>query len=268
MIATPAGFSLRMDDGVAVLTQGSTELRYIEHLRPIPTIEALWGDELASSAPPRRFVTHEGEYAWILDGSRTGDRFSGRVLGAVIGNDFLAVLETTTSSAQDHARQCSLVEDLLRGDVHMLGARPRPYWHDAPEGWHVELPDPFQVSYRVDNAVIDVASAVPRASIERSALVGSLDLPGECASSEVPGILKGTRWSAIREDDRCVEAFLVEDSDYFYVAVGECHIASLSLLVTELENLLRSIEPIPRSRARGVVRTAVGAFRRGLTAGL
>ncbi len=259
MIATPAGFSARLDDGIAVLTSGSCELRYIEHLRPVPTIEALWGD-VASSAPPRPFVTHEGEYAWILDGP-------GRVLGAVIGDDFLAVLETTTS-AGDHARCCSLVEDLLRGDVHMLGTRRRPYWHDAPEGWDAEELDSLHVSYRAASAVIAVLPAIPRAASEHATLLDSLGLPVERASSQVQRGLPGRRWSAIRENDRCVEAFLVEDGDYFYAAVGECDIDALPLLVTELETLLRTIEPIPRPRSRGIARSSVGVFRRALVAGV
>ena len=268
MIAIPAGFSARMDDGVVVISNGATELRYLERLRPVPTIEALWGDALPSSAPPRPFVTHEGEYAWILDGASSDQAFAGCVLGAVIGDDFVAVLETTTTSAGDHARGCALVEELLRGDVHMLCVRRRPYWHDAPEGWNIEIPDPLHVSYRTAGTVIDVSPAIPRTLIQRGPLIDSLEMPAERASSEVQGLLAGTRWSAIRENDRCVEAFVVEDGEYFYPAVGECDIGALPQLVTALETVMRSIEPIPRSRSRGIARSSVGAFRRALIAGL
>lgn len=266
MIRVPPGFSLAMDGDVVVLQHPSGDglVRYIERLRPVPAIEELWGDELASSGPPRRFVTDEGEYAWILDGERAGDDYLGRVVGAVVGDDFLAVVEALAATPSMHHEQRGLVEDLLRADDHVLGARRRPYWHHAPAGWTVEPRAPFYLTYRSASACLSVSPAIPVRLVDRGEVFASLGLPDERASLPVSAPFRGERWSAITDDDHCVEAFLLDDGEYLYPAVGTCAIGDLTTLASALDGVLSSVEPIPRPRGRGV---SIGAFSRAINAG-
>jgi len=249
MIRRPAGFRARIDGDALIFEAPGDDLvvRYVERRHPVTPIEELWGAEVPSVGPAELLVTDEGEYAWIMEGERDDHRgHLTRFLGAVVGDDYLAVLEATTARRGRHAEIGDLVEHLLRTDTHMLGKRRRPYRHAAPADWSVEIRAPFYTYYRprAGAATIYVAPAIPRSVLDRESMLVSLGV--DCAkTTPIHARLSGTWSSTVRSDGRHLDAFVLDDMSYFYAAVADAAPNAIAAARDALRDIAASVEGLP-----------------------
>ena len=263
MIRLPPPFQATLEGDTLILESPGDDLLlcYTERLRPVVSIEELWGQEMPSLGPPELLVTDEGEYAWLVEGQRDDQRgHLTRFLGAVVGDDFLAVLEATTTTPGRCTEVGDLFEELLRTDSHMLGKRRRPYWHEAPAGWTVEFHSPFYTYYRAlgADATIYVAPAIPNTCVAEGSLFVSLGLFDDRTTTAVHARLSGT-WSSASRGDRHLEAFVLGDTDYFYAAVADAAHGMWDQATSALLAILGSVEGLPRSQTTKCPAVAVWA---------
>ncbi len=143
MITPPPGWTAeRADDGLLLCPPEGGEralLRYVERRRPIHRALELalagpspTGFVFAETSAPKRLVTAEGEHAALV--VRTGT-LAGRgyvcVYGYVFLDDYFSSLEGLCVP-----ELVAICEELVIGDVHLLGrVRRRRFNYAPPPGW-------------------------------------------------------------------------------------------------------------------------------------
>lgn len=146
MIQFPAEYTQHVGEHLvtAYPPKGGGRFRYWERMRPALSLSAVVERVLSmdpafsvrSLGKPLRLVTREGEYAgWVpVEGVREGGR-ARHYIGAVFGDDFVAVLDTVVLIPQQFDEFARLSEECLRSIVLEQGERPRLFSYEPPLGW-------------------------------------------------------------------------------------------------------------------------------------
>lgn len=146
MIQFPAEYTQHVGEHLvtAYPPKGGGRFRYWERMRPALSFSAVV-ERVLSTDPafsvrflgkPLRIVTKEGEYAaWVpVEGVREGGR-ARHYIGAVLLDEFVAVLDTVVLIPQQFDEFARLSEEYLRSIVVEQGARPRLFSYEPPPGW-------------------------------------------------------------------------------------------------------------------------------------
>ncbi|MBL9008299.1 MAG: hypothetical protein JNJ46_28825 [Myxococcales bacterium] len=146
MIQFPAEYTQHVGEHLvtAYPPKGGGRFRYWERMRPALSFSAVVERVLStdpafsvrSLGKPLRIVTKEGEYAaWVpVEGVREGGR-ARHYIGAVLLDEFVAVLDTVVLIPQQFDEFARLSEEYLRSIVLEQGARPRLFSYEPPPGW-------------------------------------------------------------------------------------------------------------------------------------
>jgi len=276
VIAPPQGWSVSSCDGSLVLVppEGPTLglLRYLERVRPLRAASAViaalpapagWVER--ERTPIERLITSEGEYAAFAAISGTIDEQpADRTFGLVFGDDFYARLTGICFDPARFAAFRATVRQLLFLDAHILGTRRRRFRYTPPAGWH-GLADLFDATwYPMDHPrrdlVLTVSPAVPlmpglheglivttagTTSIEDGVLI---DQPEEIALPLGP---HGRRLRLRTRAGRETTLVLLEDDVYLYCVRCDCADAHADEARRVVDDLLASLEPVPRPGAAG-----------------
>jgi hypothetical protein len=194
-------------------------------------------------------LTAEGEHAATIS---LGGVFEGRAaqldLGVVKLDDSYALFSGYCFAAALFDRFRSLVQELVRGDVHFLGVRRRRFDYCAPTGWRLRARGYVdQWSPIGDDAVkLTVWAALPSARVSIDAFIAQLELEPSTqhtklrAAHELTGVALIARGAGLRR------AFIFECDRYIYpihlsVSDGDPAPHEATLL-----DVVRSLVPVPR----------------------
>jgi hypothetical protein len=275
VITCPPGWrAIRNREGlhlVPTTAPAFAEIRYrLRH--PIEPIEVLMARKLTppgfvvdAITPPDPLVTDEGEYAALIvvTGRLDGKRVQ-RDIGMVYGDDYYALLLGVAFDEARFAELTALVRTLIIGDQQMLGAqRRRRFRHVAPAGWHEQRWD-FESTWTPagrSDVSITTLPALPSQGASRRAVQQLVEqsLHAEMivtgASGPEPASsrhgLAGQRWrlEGLLDDVPCVrDVVILQDDRFIYGARLERRDTSETLGRAELDDVVASIEPIPRPR--------------------
>lgn len=148
MIGVPAGF--RVEPGLDMLSLVPPEgpqaglIRYKERIRPLRRLGGIIEQQLQACPlfrrqqvlPPQRLLTHEGEFAALVEavGEEAGQP-ARRFLGVVFGDDFYALTSALCLLPAQFDRYRDLVRSLVLEDNLGLGWRRRRCEYQPPVGW-------------------------------------------------------------------------------------------------------------------------------------
>lgn len=246
MITPPAGWTVeRQGDGILLAPPEGPEralLRYIERRRPnqraidlaragpVPT-----GFIMGETSAPKRLVTAEGEHAALV--VRTGTLHNSAyalVYGYVFLDDYFSSLEGMCVP-----ELVATVEEMLLGDVHLLGrVRRRRFNYAPPPGWEVDA-DLFETRWRGPDreSCIYVNPALP---LLPGLVRGILDRFG--AAHITPE--RFTTRNGLAAEHYVIgdtHLFFCIDQDFLYSVRADRY-------VDEGRALVDSIEPVPRAQ--------------------
>lgn len=250
MITPPPGWTVeRTDEGILLAPPEGPEralLRYIERRRPIARAIDLAqagpvpsGFILGDTSAPKRLVTAEGEHGALV--TRTGTLNGHAYVLAyayVFLDDYYSSLEGMCVP-----ELVATVEDMILGDVHLLGrVRRRRFNYAPPPGWRASA-DLFETKWQApgDTATIYVNPALP---LVPGLVRGILD---RFYASHVTPERFTTKHGLPGEHYAVgdMHLFFLTDQDFLY-SVRADHDAH------EGRALVESIEPVPRAqRASG-----------------
>jgi hypothetical protein len=274
MIAAPAGWTSARHGAAHVYVSpdgpGAASLRYVERLRPLRRATALLaaagrpaGFEATATSAPIRLATDEGEHAAliVIDGRLAGGPAQ-LTFGVVALDDHYARLQGLAFGEHIAATR-ALVEALLRGDRHFLGAvRRRRVVYTPPPGWQ-GVGDTFTATWfprdypRRDQRIY-LGPAMPLsqemvagtiaaivggpAPLEQQVVVESgpaahPHLGGERVVLRLPGLETETHVA------------LLADSRFQYLARLDCLPAERQEALPLFDAVVASVEPVPAMAA-------------------
>ena len=283
MIPHLPGWAREYDGDTLVLSPAGDpdrgQIRYREHLgTPAPPEELLAAQlaldpelEIEDVTAPEALVTHEGEYAALVNvRCRLDGLLLSRDIGGVYGDAHVARVAAVTGVEEAFADFTRTVRELVLGDQHHLGVRRRRFRHDAPRGWRARTRGFATTVYQAPGfpALIDVSPAVPWHSGSRGAeaLLEAAGGAGVVIERRRPAEAvrtAGGLTGSIR-DLTCVQgseryhrrvASLVDEQYLYCLRLDSKDGAGREIF----DEVVRSVEPIPlrRHRARAAAVSAL-----------
>lgn len=284
MIRRPDGWVYERRPDRVLLTVSRPDfvarVRYLEKLQPLERI----GDLLQRHCEPfptpasvKRIVTIEGEYGAVIDVEYTPEQREVRSFAFIFGDESYSMIEGISSP--EHIEQLrAAVHDLALSAELRLGLRQRRYLFQPPPLNGLVIGDAiahyFPEEYPCVDARITVFPAVPLAS-DRQPMIDLQRLVGEHILVNEPGTssgfvvqerespvpfhaisgLAGTRWRyrGFWHRRACFIRDLILLRDDLYAYAVELSVAPEhhSIVVGRFEDLVHSIQPIPRRTVRG-----------------
>lgn len=281
MIPRLPGWSWEARADSIVLAMPGCAVRYVPLLRPLErlgdllrrhTPAAYAGTELVGA--PAQLVTHEGEYAALVELDATVDGVAvRRALGFVFLDDGYAYVGGLAPRAQGEA-MTQAVRELVLGSVHQRGVRRRRFRHQPPRDWqglllgelvaHYFPPQHPRVASRltVYPAIPVDANVVPLVDLQRmfgedlvAAQAGppsgfAVTVEDAPAPIATPSGLSGTRWRVRghwpgqAELER--DIVLLRDDRYAYCVELYAPPPHFADGEARLDEIVATIEPIPR----------------------
>jgi hypothetical protein len=285
VIARIPGWSWEPQGGGVTLlpSTGGAALRYRERLQPLRSAAAILRTKaedpsfrVISCGPIERLVTHEGEFAALVDlrGEQLSPDGKGalvhRTIGWVFGDDWYSEVAGIAFRPDLFEPIAGMVRTVLRDEKLQLGTRRRRFVYTAPPGWYgySRLPHYttwFPPEFPRDATSITVYPAVPApVGLEEDENFAAIPI-GPPASADVIGELLGRTpvrfdrltgnvWELEIRDERqramVRRAAILRDERYLYSLYLD---APFELVVAGrviFDEMLATIEPLPGAAMR------------------